>query len=66
MQAASLGNFFELLSCQNSAAKRHSLSFRWTEMIRASKTDPNLAATAAGSNGGGGQDKKGQKSIWKL
>ena len=35
-------------------------------MIRASKTDPNLAATAAGSNGGGGQDKKGQKSIWKL
>ena len=38
--------------------------FRWTEMIRASKTDPNLAATAAGTNGG--QDKKGQKSIWKL
>ena len=37
-------------------------------MIRASKTDPNLAATAAGANGGGGggQDKKGQKSIWKL
>merc|ERR1719461_160650 len=32
---------------------------RWTEMIRASKTDPNLAATAAGANSGGasGQDK---------
>ncbi len=40
---------------------------RWTEMIRASKTDPNLAATAAGANGGGaGADKKGQKGIWKL
>merc|ERR1719264_2466517 len=37
---------------------------RWTEMIRASKTDPNLSATAAGTNGG--QDKKGQKSIWKF
>merc|ERR1719322_647329 len=38
-------------------------------MIRASKTDPNLAATAAGANGGGGaggQDKMGQKSIWKF
>jgi hypothetical protein len=39
---------------------------RWTEMIRASKTDPNLSATAAGAGGGSAADKKGQKGIWKL